>query len=649
MMVRGWLVCAVLAFVGVAPAALAEPPPLEAYGRAPAISELSLSQTGKYAAFLVSTAQGRKIAIEEVGGKLIATIDPGPAKLRDVSWAGDDFLLVTTSSTVNLGMYWGFKHEIGNVVAFDRRTLKLLTIFEKTAKIPPAVFGTHGVANIGGRWYGYFGGLHLEGDIGDTYLSNGHPLLYRVDLETGHPDLAAPPIDHAESWVVNPAGEVIAHAEYDQKTSDWKAVVGPGSGGKVLLERNSPLNELSLVGQGRTPGTVLVEDSTGESDALLEISLADGKTETLLGDYTLDDLAFDHVSGLLLGAGVKQPVAAVFFDPVRQARVRGAFKAFPQNRANLVSYSPDFASLIVMTDGGDDPGSYWFVDIPKGSALPIGSTRPDVPASEVGPTRMFAYKAADGLALEGVLTLPPHGPARNLPLVVMPHGGPIGISDEVGFDWWAQAFASRGYAVFQPNFRGSGGYTKALRQAGYGEWGRKMVTDVSDGMAALAAAGIVDPKRACIVGASYGGYSALAGVTLQNGLYRCAVSYAGVSDLPTFRHWELDRRDAGDNDMARYWRTVIKSGAKDAPGLGEISPARLAGRADAPILLIHGKDDTVVPIDQSREMKNALDGAGKGAVLIELPGQDHWLTDEASRIQMLKASVAFVQANNPPN
>jgi dipeptidyl aminopeptidase/acylaminoacyl peptidase len=173
-----------------------------------------------------------------------------------------------------------------------------------------------------------------------------------------------------------------------------------------------------------------------------------------------------------------------------------------------------------------------------------------------------------------------------------------------------------------------------------------MQTDISDGVAELARKGVVDPKRACIVGASYGGYAALAGVTLQQGLYRCAVSYAGISDLNYF----LDTAIPGNDDRSatgRYLRRFTGAKSNDDPALAALSPSRLAARADAPILLIHGSDDSVVAINQSREMERSLKAAGKPVAFVLVKGEDHWLSRDATRKTVLAESVKFVETYNP--
>ena len=150
---------------------------------------------------------------------------------------------------------------------------------------------------------------------------------------------------------------------------------------------------------------------------------------------------------------------------------------------------------------------------------------------------------------------------------MLPHGGPA-ASDSDDFDWWSQALASQGYAVLQPNYRGSNVTTKLL-EAGFGEWGRKMQTDLSDGVRDLAKRGMIDPKRVCIAGGSYGGYAALAGVTLDPGVYRCAVSVAGLSDLRRMRSWTARTHESSTQ---RYWDRFMGVTDKNAASLDEISP-----------------------------------------------------------------------------
>src|SRR5262249_22277991 len=154
-------------------------------------------------------------------------------------------------------------------------------------------------------------------------------------------------------------------------------------------------------------------------------------------------------------------------------------------------------------------------------------------------TKRITYEAADGMKIPAYLTLPAGRPASKLPLVVLPHGGPAS-RDTADFDWWAQAIAAQGYAVLKPNYRGSTIRQEVL-SCGYGQWGRKMQTDLSDGVRYLAKQGVIDPARVCIVGASYGGYAALAGVTIDPGVYRCAVSVAGLSDLKLMLKWVAER------------------------------------------------------------------------------------------------------------
>lgn len=515
-------------------------------------------------------------------------------------------------------------------------------LFSNQPYVQPVEFGEYGYRQQNGRWYGYFANLTMENGPNGATLEHSFADLYRVDLLRDTIGKAAHDSERRNDWVVGLDGAVVAKALYDERHADWSLQAG----GKTLMARKSPLHDIELNGLGRTADTVLLYDTSGDHPKVLEQPLAPGApAQQLWADLPIQGAYHAH-SGLLIGAELEGDVEAVFADPMRAARFEAARKAFPGYRFHLVSMTDDLKRMLVMTDGGDDPGTYWLVDISTGAAKIVAYARPGIKARDVGATRRYSYKAADGLELDGVLTLPPGPSRKNLPIVVMPHGGPIGIRDQVGFDFWAQAFASRGYAVFQPNYRGSSGKGMEFERAGYKEWGRKMLSDIADGLHALAADGVVDPRRACIVGGSYGGYAALAGVTLQHGLYRCAVSLAGISDMSSHVQRLHDLYGAG-SAASRWERKALGLGEADAPSLDDISPLRKAASVTVPVLLIHGTDDTIVPIDQSRKMEAALKAAGKSVEFVTLQGDDHWLSRGDTRLTMLKASVEFVQRNNP--
>jgi dipeptidyl aminopeptidase/acylaminoacyl peptidase len=176
-----------------------------------------------------------------------------------------------------------------------------------------------------------------------------------------------------------------------------------------------------------------------------------------------------------------------------------------------------------------------------------------------------------------------------------------------------------------------------------------MQTDISDGVKMLASTGVIDPKRACIAGASYGGYAALAGVTIEQGLYRCAVAVAPVTDWGRMMASEAISTGGSKGVTVSYWKRFTGATSAADPMLNTISPARLASKADAPILMVHGRDDTVVPFEQTDVMIKALKAAGKPVDLVTLAAEDHWLSREPTRIQMLKTTIEFIEKHNPPN
>jgi dipeptidyl aminopeptidase/acylaminoacyl peptidase len=332
----------------------------------------------------------------------------------------------------------------------------------------------------------------------------------------------------------------------------------------------------------------------------------------------------------------------VWFDEELAMQQASLDEAFPGESPWIENWSQDRSRFIVSIERPDRAPVFYLYDANERTAKALAGAYPELDRTRLAPRLPYTFTARDGVEIPGYLTRPLgiEGPA---PLVLLPHRGPM-ERDVDGFDWLAHFFASRGYAVLQPNYRGSSGYGRVWEDAGHGGWGiGVMQHDLSDGVAALVAAGIADPERVCIVGASYGGYAALAGAAFTPELYRCAVAINGVSDLRDIHTLYTGRRD-GRSAAVTYWERSMgveeSRGARDK--LDAASPAQHADRVQAAVLLIHGRDDSVVVFGQSRSMERALRAAGKPVQLVELEGEDHWLSEARTRVATLEAVEAFL-------
>jgi dipeptidyl aminopeptidase/acylaminoacyl peptidase len=353
--------------------------------------------------------------------------------------------------------------------------------------------------------------------------------------------------------------------------------------------------------------------------------------------YDIGGLWTDPTGFGYLGVGVNRDKPGTeWTDPAMialQAKLDGMIKG---GSPEIVSMNADHSKAVVHVGAAAAPGGYFLYDAADGSMTPIGNVNATIGLKLLHRVKTIRYKARDGLEIPAVLTLP-SGDPHNAPLIVMPHGGPF-ARDTEEWDWWAQFLADRGYVVIQPNYRGSSGYGTKFTRKALGQWGLKMQDDLDDAVTALAAQGLADPKRVCMVGASYGGYAAMRAAQRDGSKYRCTVAYAGVSDLNRMLRFNSDFLGAG---ARQDW---LRQQIGDLKG---VSPLNFPEQFSSPILIVHGKKDRTVPVSQSRLLAKRLKDAGKNATYIEQPEGDHHFSREADRLEFLKALEAFLAKYNP--
>lgn len=614
--------------------------PLDAYGALPAHEMVEVSPSGDRLAYVTVVGEERALVINDLADmSLIGGVRAGPVKVRDLGWVGEDHVYIYSTAT-QVGASIGLRRsELADASIYEIPTRNVALALNNTPGVFAKVFSAPMVRAVDGAPAMLVVGQGREGAG-----------LYRVDLTTGigrehvDPDKKGPPS------LVDAEGQPVARVSYDGELYELQS--RRGGFWRTVWSTRTRIDTPDLAGFGQTTGSAILHGQIdGKPEGYYSVDLQTGTVSDLPFEGSPTGLMHHPRTRLLIGArtlGDDDETRWQFLDPQAERTWRSVKAAFPDKQVSMTSWSDDMRQIIAFTQGEGDAGTYQLIDLDRRTAEIVGESYPGITGAGVGEVRSISYKAADGMTIPGYLTLPPGvADPKGLPLVVFPHGGPA-ARDYKGFDWWAQAMASRGYAVLQPNFRGSDGLGTAHLEAGYGEWGRKMQTDLSDGVRWLASEGIIDPARVCIVGASYGGYAAMAGPTLDPGIYRCAVSVAGVSDLRRMVQWSAEKGGGRDAPVVRYWNRFMGADRIGDRDLDRISPAMLAERADAPILLLHGRDDTVVPFEQSRVFADALRRAGKPHQLVELPSEDHWLSRAGTRRWMLAETVRFLEQHNPP-
>ena len=388
-----------------------------------------------------------------------------------------------------------------------------------------------------------------------------------------------------------------------------------------------------------------------EGLCLTRESLASGQRSTIACEKTRD------VSEVVYSADGEEPIGFLFeidrprveyFDPAHSsAKIMTALeRSFPGQMVQSVSRTRDGSKLVIEVSSDRNPGDYYLFDTQKMKASYLIGKNRWIDPEQMAERRPFVMHARDGTELHGYLTIPRDRKLDKLPMIVHPHGGPLGIYDTWSWESDPQMLASRGYLVLQVNFRGSGNYGKKFINAGRGGYDTVMIDDITDATRWAVAQGYADATRLCIYGGSYGAYASLMSAVKEPDLYRCVVGYAGVYDLQLFRS------DSAYGDM-RSGRNFIDANIGDSPDrLAEASPINRLDRLKAPMLIIHGTKDPITPISQAEALMKAMDKRKLPYESLINRGEGHGFYLPEDRLEVAERLLAFVQktigAGAPP-
>jgi acetyl esterase/lipase len=634
-MKTGRVLAGLAAALFVAAPVRADPPPVEAFGALPKAEIARLSPDGKRLAVIKPVDGREKVAVYDLtranAAPYVVGMDGGLA--GDTYWKGNDHLVCIFRA--NLTRKWG-----KNVSAWSR-ALSVNPVTQTAVLLlynVPLFKANRNAANIADM---------VADDPGHIYMTalnrwDGQVTedLYRVDLATGLAEMAAHGSPDTVEFLTDGYGHMLGHIDQDSSLVDH-VFLGKREAYKYPVRGASEF-QIEGMTAGQNP-----QFAVGKPTPYGTTGLYTWKPSGEVGAALFENPIYDKVgtirderSGLVIGvAYIDDMVRAKYFDPALQRVQDSLEKAFPGQSVEILSRDDAGSSYVVLTDGPRNPPVLSLYTTANRQVNIVEEAYPSLKPPDLGEVRPYPYKSRDGLDIHAYLTLPPGKDPHNLPTVIFPHGGPE-TRDSMNFDWWAQFMASRGYAVLQPNYRGSSGYGWNFVKGGDGEWAGKAQYDVQDGVQKLIADGIADPRRICIVGASWGGYMALAGATFSPDLYQCAVSYAGPSDL---KHG-IYEGTTFESEVVSVWKRRFGAD-ENSHKLDEQSPADFAERVKIPILLIHSDKDTTVNIDQSEIEERALKRAGKDVEFVKLEGDDHYLEFADTRIKLLKEIERFLAAH----
>jgi len=634
------LICSVSACFGIGIVAADEPPPVEAFGTFPIETGAVLSSDGHYLAWFDRHQAKPRVVIFDLQEKKVRRLieSPEDLKLRSLSWVRDNAtLILVLSKTSPASSALESSQERFRYLAFD-------------------VNGGPGVT-LNDYW-GFSGHLvSLRGSKINTVVmsrpmacNSGALCLVEVDTHTGRFTVIKAGSRFTTRFVVDRTGHAVAREDWDFLHDAYTVLALTENGGiRELLRRDDKEHPwlAGLLGDG---SALVLLTANGHSHRGAWALPLDGSPLRLLvenPDADVESVYTDPYTGAIIGVYLSGTESQInWLEEGAKHRQDMLQRTFAGKEVHIYGWTEDGTKTLAYVETPSSPPVYYLVDFKTHRADIAAEEYPALASVKLGEVKSITYRARDGTEIPAYLTMPAGKTEGPFPTVILPHGGPT-ERDYFTFDWLVQFLATRGYAVLQPQFRGSTGFGDAFREAGDRQWGGLMQDDITDGVHAMIDQKIADPHKICIVGlSSYGGYAALAGAAFTPDLYACAISINGISDLPVLLHETVQLLHGTSSTKLDDWKAHI--GAPGDPRLAAKSPARFSQAFMAPVLIIYGSGEGLVPNEQSERMASALKSAQKPVSVTTLTGDDHWLSRTEGRTQVLKELDTFLRQNLSP-
>jgi dipeptidyl aminopeptidase/acylaminoacyl peptidase len=623
-----------------------KPHPLHYFYRDAVLDDIELSPDGTHLLALKNIEGNTAILVYEIStGKVFYPVktDNKKFKFNWVRWANNDRLLLSVGFSTNRGMLTKLQFDETRLLAANaKKPSKLMTLVKPDDEALEMGWVSQFQDNI----------ISMLPDdpehilISVDRVTPGHQTVYKANVNTGRLTRVQKQKSSVRSWLADRQGNVRVGIGYDDRERR-RTIKVLDQNTKKWVEAWSYINfdepSISPVGFGNNPNELyLFADHEGRQALFMaDLSKPGYPKELILSnpDYDVDGrLIYSPAHKEMVGIYyTDESTKSIFWNKEFKAFQAGLDKALPASNNYIISLSDDARKVLIKTSNAENPGSIMFGDRDTKEMFSIAELYPELTKDVLVKKEFRTYKTRDGLELEGYLSLPKNFANKPVATIILPHGGPMS-EDGSGFDRFSAFMVDRGYAVFQPNFRGSSGRGHDFMMEAVGGYGLAMQDDLEDAVKYLIDKKIADPEKVGIIGASYGGYAALMGATKTPDLFQCAISFAGMSDLVKMR------------DTFRYYiarNSYREQFGNDKKQLKETSPVRMVEKVKIPILLIHGDKDTSVPVAQSRMMAEALKDAEKTYEYIELEDGTHHLDYLPHRQQTFEAMDKFLSQYLP--